>query len=166
MRVEVTERIFTGRCEIQTEWCRARACGALGSVLTPEGREINVCGACLSHMAETGTWTIPGTRRQPRTIPRVREEGQTYTPNVDAIKVEPGWAVNRGRCEMQAEVCEAREGGLISIVMMPNCREIWLCGACLEKMAVSGAWDLGWSGGAAVAEIKRLTKFEAAVPAA
>lgn len=45
MRVEVTDEI--GRCEVQTEWCRARACGVVGSVLTAEGARIRVCGACL-----------------------------------------------------------------------------------------------------------------------
>lgn len=166
MRIEVTERIFTGRCEVQTKWCRARACGALGTVRAEDGREINVCGACRSHLAQNGTWIIPGARRQPASIRRVRDEGQAYTPNSNAVMVEPSWVVDRSRCEVQTELCEAREWGLITVVTMPDCRDVQLCGACLEKMALSGEWDLGWSGGAAVAEMKRLAQFQAAVPAA
>jgi hypothetical protein len=166
MRIEVTGRIFTGRCQIQSEWCHARACGALSAVLASDGEEIHVCGACLSHMADIGTWTIPGSRRQPPPIRRVRNEGDTYTPKPDALIVEARWVVNRGRCELRTERCEAREYGAITAARMPDCRTVWLCGACLERMAVSGAWDLGRNGGAAVAEIKRLAQFETAAPAA
>jgi hypothetical protein len=166
MRIEVTGRIFNGRCQIQTKWCHARACGVLGAVFAGDGKEIHVCGACLSHMADTGAWTIPGSRRQPKPIRRVREEGETYTPKPNALIVEPAPVVNRGRCELQTEQCEAREYGMITAARMPDCRSVWLCGACLETMAVSGAWDLGRNGGAAVAEIKRLTQFETAAPAA
>lgn len=166
MRVEVTGRIFTGRCAIQSEWCHARACGALGAVITPEGREIHVCGSCLSEMSRMGAWYIPGTRPLPSIIRRVLDEGETYTPNADALKVEPAPVISRGRCALQTQVCEAREWGVLTSVTMPDCRDVWLCGACLERMAVSGAWDLGWSGGAAVAEVKRLTQLEAAASAA
>jgi hypothetical protein len=166
MRIEVTDRVFTGRCQIQSESCHARACGALSAVLASDGKEIHVCGACLSYLARIGTWTIPGSRRQPRPILRVRDEGETYTPKPDALIVEPEPVVNRGRCELQTQSCEARESGTITAVTMPDCRLLWLCGACLETMAVSGAWDLGRNGGAAVAEIKRLAQFETAAPAA
>lgn len=166
MRIEVTGRIFSGRCEIQTEWCHARACGALGAVITPDGREIHVCGSCLSEMSRIGAWYLPGTRPMPSIIRRVRDQGATYTPDPDAIKVEPGWAVNRGRCEVQTQACEARECGMVTVVTAPDCTDVWLCGACLETMAVSGAWDLGRNGGAAVAEVKRLAQFETTAPAA
>ncbi|WP_420127029.1 hypothetical protein [Longimicrobium sp.] len=166
MRIEVTGRIFTGRCQIQTEWCHARACGTLSAVLASDGKEIHVCGACRSRMAATGAWTIPGSRRQPRPIRRVHDEGETYTPGPDALIVEARPVVNRGRCELQTEQCEAREYGVITAARMPDCRTVWLCGACLESMAVSGAWDLGRRGGAAVAEIKRLAQFETVAPTA
>jgi ribosome-binding protein aMBF1 (putative translation factor) len=65
MRIEVTDHIFDGRCEVQTEVCYARDSGAVGTVRTPEG-EVTVCGACLQHMARTGKWRIPGSRPQPR----------------------------------------------------------------------------------------------------
>jgi hypothetical protein len=166
MRIEVTGRIFSGRCEIQTEWCHARACGALGAVITPDGSEIHVCGSCLSVMSRTGAWYLPGTRPMPSIIRRVRDPGSTYTPNPDAIKVEPEWVVNKGSCELQTQWCEAGDSATITAVTMPDCRLLWLCGACLETMAVSGAWDLGRNGGAAVAEIKRLAQFETTAPAA
>lgn len=166
MRIGITGRIFTGRCQIQTEWCHARACGALAAVLADDGKEIHVCGACLSRMAETGAWTIPGSRRQPKPSRRVHDEGETYTPEPDALVVEPDWVLNKGQCELQTEWCEARESGTITAVTMPDCRLVWLCGACLEAMAVSGAWNLGRNGGAAVAEIKRLAQFDTAAPAA
>lgn len=69
MRVEVTDRIFDGRCQVQTEVCYARDSGAVGTVITPQG-EVTVCGACLEEMADTGRWEIPGTRPFPRTIQR------------------------------------------------------------------------------------------------
>lgn len=65
MRIEVTDQIFNGRCEVQTEVCYAREVGAVGTVNTPGG-EVTVCGACLKEMARTGIWEIPGTRPQPR----------------------------------------------------------------------------------------------------
>lgn len=65
MRIEVTDHIFDGRCDVQTEVCYARNSGAVGTVRTPEG-EVTVCGACLQHMARTGKWRIPGSRPQPR----------------------------------------------------------------------------------------------------
>ena len=162
MRIEVTDRIGMGRCEVRTKWCRARACGAIGTVLTPESARLQVCGACLSHMADTGKWFIPGTRPEPALIRRQRDCDVTYTPNPDAVIVEPVPVLSRGRCEVQTELCEAQAWGVLTAVSMPDCRNIRLCGACLEKKAVSGVWDLGWSGGAAVAEIKRLTLLEAA----
>jgi hypothetical protein len=162
MRIEVTGRSFTGRCQIQSEWCHARACGALGAVLAGDGKEIHVCGACLSHMAETGTWSIPGSRRRPRAARRVHDGGETYAPKPDALTVEPEWVLDKGRCELRTEWCEARECGTITAVTMPDCRTMWLCGACLETMAASGVWDLGRNAGAAVAEMKRLTRLEAA----
>lgn len=162
MRVEVTDRIFRGRCEVRTEWCRARACGSLGAVATPDGRQINVCGACVSQMTKTGAWTIPGTRPAPWPTRQTLDQGDTYTPNRDAIKVEPRWVLDRGRCEVRTEWCEATECGPITSVTAPDCRDIRLCGACLERMAVSGVWDLGRHGGAAVASMKRLAAAEAA----
>jgi hypothetical protein len=96
----------------------------------------------------------------------VRDEGETYIPKPDALIVEAVPVVNRGRCELQAGQCEAREYGMITAARMPDCRLVWLCGACLEGMAISGDWDLGRRGGAAVAEIKRLAQFETAAPAA
>lgn len=166
MRIEVTGPICTGRCEIQTEWCRARACGVVSAVLTADGARIRVCGACLEEMADTGVWSIPGSRPTPWPIRGARSRGDTYTPRPDAIKVEPGNGINRGRCQVQTEVCEAREWGLIADATLPDCRDIWLCGACLERMAVTGAWDLGRMAGAAVAEMKRLAQFEVPAPLA
>jgi hypothetical protein len=69
MRIEVTDRIFEGRCEVQTDICYARDSGAVGTVRTPQG-EVTVCGACLEEMADTGRWEIPGTRPSPRPIQR------------------------------------------------------------------------------------------------
>lgn len=65
MRIEVTDRIFDGQCEVQTEVCYAREAGPVGTVSTPRG-ELTVCGACLKEMARSGAWEIPGTRPQPR----------------------------------------------------------------------------------------------------
>ena len=166
MRIEITEQIGKGRCAVHTAWCRARACGVVCTVRTPEGAQIAVCGACLEERADTGAWYIPGTRPTPPAIHHVIEGGETYTPNPDALIVEHAPVLSRGRCEVRTQWCEAREWGLLTAVTMPDCRDIQLCGACLEKMALSGEWDLGWSGGAAVAEIKRLAQFEAAAPAA
>jgi hypothetical protein len=166
MRIEVTEHIGKGRCTVQTEWCHARACGVVGSVRTPDGTYIMVCGACLEEMADTGAWHIPGTRPTPPALLSVLNPGDCYTPKPGALLVERMCSTDRGRCEVRTEVCEAREWGLITVVTMPDCRDVWLCGACLEKMAVSGEWDLGWSGGASVAEMKRLAQFKAAAPAA
>jgi len=115
-------------------------------------------------MADTGEWYIPGSRPTPWPVRERRNHGDTYTPNADAVIVEPGNAIKRGPCQVQTEVCEAREWGLITDATMPDCRNIWLCGPCLERMAVTGAWDLGRIGGAAVAEMKRLAQFELPAP--
>lgn len=166
MKIEVTGEICDGRCEVQTKWCRARACGAVCIVLTPEKTQIRVCGACLSEMSDLGRWYLPGTRPTPWPLQRHQEGANPYTPSAGALPVEPAPIISRGRCELKTEVCEAREWGVLTLVTLPDCRDVKLCGACLEHMVVSGVWDLGRSGGAAVAEIKRLTQFEAAAPAA
>lgn len=74
MQVETTGLFFEGRCEVQTEVCRAREIGSLTTVTTPEGEQINVCGACLKRMSDTRAWHIPGTRPRPR--PRALPEEQ------------------------------------------------------------------------------------------
>lgn len=66
MQVEATGLFFDGRCSMQTEVCRARDFGALTAVTSVEGEQIDVCGACLDRMADTGAWHIPGTRPRPR----------------------------------------------------------------------------------------------------
>lgn len=70
MQVEATGRYSDGRCAVQTAVCRAREFGALTAVTMLDGDQINVCGACLDRMADTGAWTIPGTRPRPRPLPR------------------------------------------------------------------------------------------------
>lgn len=69
MKVETTGLFFEGRCAVQTEVCRAREIGSLTAVTTPDGEQIDVCGACLQRMSESRAWHIPGTRPRPR--PRV-----------------------------------------------------------------------------------------------
>lgn len=69
MQVEATGLFFDGRCSVQTEVCRARDFGALTAVTSTEGERIDVCGACLDRMADTGAWHIPGTRPRPRPLP-------------------------------------------------------------------------------------------------
>ena len=78
MQVEATGLFFDGRCSAQTEVCRARDFGALTTVTTAEGERIDVCGACLDRMADTGAWHIPGTRQQPRPLvhAKTREPAQ------------------------------------------------------------------------------------------
>jgi hypothetical protein len=65
MQVETTGLFFDGRCDIQTAWCRARDHGPLTAVKTPEGVQVNVCGACLEALTDAGLWQIPGTRPLP-----------------------------------------------------------------------------------------------------
>jgi hypothetical protein len=65
MRVELTGDIFQGRCEVRTEFCRARISGSVAVVRSPRGERVTVCGACLEEMADTGEWEIPGTRPLP-----------------------------------------------------------------------------------------------------
>jgi hypothetical protein len=78
MRVETTGLIFEGRCAVQTEVCRAREIGSLTAVTTPDGEQIDVCGACLQRMSESRAWHIPGTRPRPR--PLARAETRQPTP--------------------------------------------------------------------------------------
>jgi hypothetical protein len=162
MQVEVTGQIGKGRCEVRTEWCLSRACGVVGTVLGPGGTQIRVCGACLEEMADTGAWHIPGTRPVPWPVRSARDTPTPYTPNADALVVAPMAVICRGRCEVQTDLCEARDDGVLTSVITPDCHDVNLCGACLEKMAVTGAWDLGWSGGHAVAAIRRHTEYQAA----
>jgi ribosome-binding protein aMBF1 (putative translation factor) len=68
MRVELTGDIFQGRCEVQTEICRARVSGSVAVVKRSDGNRTTVCGACLHEMAERGEWVIPGSRPQPRRL--------------------------------------------------------------------------------------------------
>lgn len=65
MRVELTGDIFQGRCEVRTEFCRARVSGSVAVVTSPLGQRITVRGACLEEMADTGKWELPGARPLP-----------------------------------------------------------------------------------------------------
>jgi hypothetical protein len=65
MRAEVTGEVFSGRCEVRTEFCRASVSGAVAVVKTGDGGRVTVCGACLEEMADTGQWEIPGSRPEP-----------------------------------------------------------------------------------------------------
>ena len=47
MRVELTGDIFQGRCQVGSEFCRARVSGSVAVVESSCGQRITVCGACL-----------------------------------------------------------------------------------------------------------------------
>lgn len=68
MRVELIGDIFQGRCQVQTESCRARASGSVAVVKRSDGKRTTVCGACLHEMADRGEWVIPGSRPEPRPL--------------------------------------------------------------------------------------------------
>jgi hypothetical protein len=68
MRVELIGDIFKGRCQIQTEFCRARVSGSVAVVKRSDGNRNTVCGACLQEMAARGDWEIPGSRPEPRPL--------------------------------------------------------------------------------------------------
>lgn len=56
-----------GTCEVQTEFCTARAPAPITAVWTSPGRrQVNVCHACFDCMVRNARWEVPGARLRPR----------------------------------------------------------------------------------------------------
>jgi hypothetical protein len=47
-----------------------------------------------------------------------------------------------GKCSVQTEVCRARDFGALTAVTTAEGKRIVVCGACLDKMADTGAWHI------------------------
>lgn len=69
MYIETTGEIFIGKCEVQTDNCKAKKEGSVTKVLSPhESKSINVCNVCLTKMVQDRVWNIKGA-----SVPEMKE---------------------------------------------------------------------------------------------
>jgi len=118
IKVRLTGVKFNGKCEIKESQCVAGNGGELTPVFNSEnGSQINVCEPCLKAKLQKKEWEI------------------------DAVKVEPSHVVMWGICEVQTNVCSAKDGGAITAVWTsPGRKQVNVCNECYEKKKESGEW--------------------------
>ncbi len=56
------------------------------------------------------------------------------------MRVELISDVFQGRCQVQTEVCYARDSGSVAVVKRSDGKRTTVCGACLEEMSDRGEW--------------------------
>ncbi len=62
-KIEPSGIVLKGVCQVQTQWCTAKAEGPITAVWGPPGRtQINVCRACLEEKIRLGEWEVEGAR--------------------------------------------------------------------------------------------------------
>lgn len=118
IKIKLTNVRFNGECEIKGTRCTAEKQGEITAVFDCEnGSQINVCEPCMKAKLEKKEW------------------------ETEPVRVEPSHVVMWGICEVQTDVCSAKDGGAVTAVwIFPGRSQVNVCNDCYEKKKETGEW--------------------------